>query len=288
MSKIAIISDTDASLPAEIAARHNIQLVPITIHFGEESFLTDDDINDEQLFDRVDRDGVLPTTSAPSPGAFSEAYEAAFAAGAESVICLNVSAEISATYAAAVAARDMHPQRDITVIDSRSLSMAQGFAVLAAAEAAESGASKEEIIAAATQVRDRAYMYAALSTLKYLAMSGRVGHLAAGMANLFNVKPILTIQNGKLELLERVRTQRKATARVVELLSECTGGRRIERLAIIHVRALEDALRFKEQLCAEVGCPDEIIVTELTPGLSVHSGAGLVGACCVVEAEVPA
>lgn len=285
MSKIAIVSDTDASLPTELAAKHNIRLVPITIHFGDESLLTDADINDEQLFDRVDRDGVLPTTSAPSPGAFSEAFQSAFDEGAESVICINVSAEISATYGAAVAAADMHTEEDITVIDSRSLSMAQGYTVLAAAEAAARGAAKEEVIAAAMQIRDRAHLYAALSTLKYLAMSGRVGYLAAGMANLFNVKPILTMQEGKLEMLERVRTQSKAWARVIELVKDSTGDRKIERLSIIHVRALEDAQNFKEQLCAEVGCPDEILVTELTPGLSVHSGAGLVGAAYVVEAE---
>lgn len=285
MSKIAIVSDTDASLPAELAAKHNIRLVPITIHFGDESLLTDADINDEQLFDRVDREGVLPTTSAPSPGAFSEAFQSAFDEGADSIICINVSADISATYGAAMAGADMHPDRDITVIDSRSLSMAQGYTVLAAAEVAAQGAAKEEIITAATQVRDRAHLYAALSTLKYLAMSGRVGYLAAGMANLFNVKPILTMQEGKLELLERVRTQSKAWARVFELVKDSTGGRKIERLSIIHVRALDDAQRFKEQLCAEVGCPDEILVTELTPGLSVHSGAGLVGAAYVVAAD---
>ena len=153
MSKIAIVSDTDASLPAELAAKHNIRLVPITIHFGDESLLTDADINDEQLFDRVDREGVLPTTSAPSPGAFSEAFQSAFDEGADSIICINVSADISATYGAAMAGADMHPDRDITVIDSRSLSMAQGYTVLAAAEVAAQGAAKEEIITAATRVR---------------------------------------------------------------------------------------------------------------------------------------
>lgn len=285
MSKIAIVSDTDASLPADIAVEQDVRLVPITIHFGEETLLTDADINDEQLFDRVDRDGILPTTSAPSPGQFSNAFQAAFDDGAESIICLNVSSEISATYGAAVTARDMFPERDITVFDTRSLSMGQGYMVLTAAEMAAQGATKDDIMAAIKDVRERTHLYAALSTLKYLAMSGRVGFLAAGMGNLLNVKPILTIQNGKLELLERVRTQRKAWARVFDLVKESTGGRTIERMSIIHVRALEDARKFKDELCSQVVCPPEVMLTELTPGLSVHSGAGLVGAAYVVEPD---
>jgi len=285
MSKIAIISDTDASLPKEVADAHSIRLVPITIHFGDETLLTDEDITDKELFDRVDRDGVLPTTSAPSPGQFSDAFKVAFEAGAESIICLNVSSEVSATYTAALNAADVYPDRDITVFDTRSLSMGQGYMVLTAAEMAAAGASKEEIMTAITDVRERTHLYAALSTLKDVAMSGRVGHLAAGIASLLNVKPILTIQDGKLEMLERVRTQSKAWGRVIELVKGSTGGKPIDRMSIIHVRASADAKNFEEKLRAEVACPDEIMLAELTPGLSVHSGAGLVGTAYVVAKD---
>jgi len=282
MTRIAIVTDSDASLPAEVAERYGIPQVPITVHFGDEMLRTGVDINDQQLFERINREGSLPTTAAPSPGAFAEVYEQVLENGAKSIICFCVSSEVSATYQAAVSAADLLPEADITVVDTLSLSMGQGFMVLAAAEAAQAGAAKQEVIDAALAVRERTFLYAALSTLRYLAMSGRVGHLAAGMASVLNIKPILTIRDGKLDMLEKVRTQRKSWARVFELTQQAAGGRSIERLAILHVDAPEEARRFQELLCEQIACPPEIIVAELTAGLSVHAGAGLVGVSGVV------
>jgi DegV family protein with EDD domain len=278
---IAIITDTDASLPPDVAARFGIRQVPIAIQFGEETFETGLDIDDARLFARVDREGRLPTTSAPAPGKFVEAYRAAFEEGAAAVICLCVSSAVSATYNAALTARDLFPERDIRVVDSRSLSMGQGFMALAAAEAARTGASQEEIIAHAQDVGRRAHLYVALSTVKYLAMSGRVGHLAAGVATLLDVKPVLSLREGKLNVLERVRARRKAWSRVIELTAEALGGRPPERMAILHANALAEACLFQEQLCAKLPCPAAVMMAELTPGLSVHSGAGLVGVVVV-------
>jgi len=283
MPSIAVITDTDSSLPSSWATQYGIHQVPITIHFGGEELKTGIDINDAQVFARVDREGRLPTTAAPSPGDFVEAYQAAFDAGADAVVCFCISSAMSATYNAAVVARDTMPERSIHVVDTRTLSLCQGYMAIAAAEAARAGASVEDILALAASVRDRSRLYACLSTLKYLAMSGRVGYLAAGMAGLLEIKPILTVREGKLDMLERVRTRKRAWERVTNLTAEALRGREPEHMAIIHVAAPEEAKQFAAQLRTCTQCPADLPLVELTPGLSVHAGAGTVGVAMVVS-----
>jgi DegV family protein with EDD domain len=282
MSRIAIITDTDASLPLELAGAHGIVQVPIVVQFGEESYRDVYDVDCAAVFSRIDQEGALPTTAAPSPGDFQTAYQAAFDRGADQVLCFTVSGEVSATYAAALNAKDLLPERDITVCDTRSLSMGQGLMVLAAARAVADGASVEEAQAAAMNVGERTQFFAALPTLKYLAMSGRVGHLVAGVATILEVKPILTIREGKLDLLERVRTLKRSWERVVALCAEVVGERPIEGFAMVHANAEEQAGQLEGMLREALEVPVETIHAGLNPGLAVHSGAGMVGAAFTV------
>ena len=277
MKKIAVITDTDSSLPKEIAAKHGIRQVPITVHFDDETFRTGIDIDDELLFQKVDRLNRLPTTSAPSPGAFVEAFQEAFDDGADEIACICVSSKVSATYGAAVTACEQFPGRSIKVVDSSTLSMGQGFMALEAAQAAQEGASMDEVVARSLDVGSRVHLYAVLATLKYLALSGRVGKLAAGMADTLNIKPILTVKDGKLDLLERVRTRKKAIGRMFELVSGVVDGKSIQKVGIIHGYHLKGAFELQDQLCEKFACPEDIVVAEFTPGLSVHAGSGVVG-----------
>jgi DegV family protein with EDD domain len=283
MPTCAIVTDTDSSLPGDLAARYGIRQVAINLHFGDETVRAVEQIDDAGLFARIGRTRRLPTSSAPSPGQFVDAFEEAFAAGESGVICLCVSSKGSATFAAAQRASELLPDREITVIDTRSATMAQGFMVLAAAEAAAEGASKDEIMARARAVGQRTSMFAALSSLDYLARSGRVPGLIAGMATLLDIKPVLTMRDGSLDLLERVRTERRAWSRVLELAADATEGRAIEKMAIVHADARTAALRFEQIVRERLSCPQEIILADLTPGLSVVSGPGLVGVVLVMR-----
>ncbi|NMB62023.1 MAG: DegV family protein [Chloroflexi bacterium] len=281
---ISIITDSDSSIPVEMAKKYGVRLVPISIQFGEDVYDACTEIDDKQVFARIDKEERLPTTAAPSPGKFSEAYQDAVEKDkADAIVCFCVSGEVSATYSAAkLAAEEFSSKVQIEVIDTRSLTMAQGYMALAAAEAAKRGKSIEQILAAATATGKRAHVYGALNTLKYLSMSGRVSHLAAGMAGMLNIKPILSVQNGKLDLLEKIRTRKKSWLRVIELAQQDVGDKKIEKMCILHVTADEEALEFEEMLRKSIDCPDEMPLVSLNPGLSIHTGAGLVGISFVV------
>jgi DegV family protein with EDD domain len=283
MPDYAIITDTDSSLPPELAARYDIRQVAINLQFGEETVRAVEEIDDAGLFLRIAQTGRLPTSSAPSPGQFAQAYRAAFESGAGGVICFCVSSKGSATFEAAQKACDLLPGRDITVVDTHSATMAQGFMVLAAAEAAAAGASRDEIKAAARAMSRRTFMFAALGSLDYLSMSGRISGLTAGMALLLDIKPVLTMRDGTLDLLERVRSEKKAWSRVIDLAADAAGGRPAAGLAIVHADAPARAQRFETLLRERMPCPDEIITAPLTPGLSVVSGPGLVGVVLVTQ-----
>jgi len=285
MKKIVIITDSDASLSPELEKKYNIRQVPITVHFGDEVFETNINIDDHQLIERIKKEGKLPTTAAPSPGKFAEAYKAAFEEdNADAVICFVVSSKISATYdAALIAANELMPDKDITVVDTLSLTLGQGFMAITASEAVANGASVEEAIAVAEDIRQRNHLFGALATLEYLAMGGRVSQLTAAMAGMLNIKPILTIQDGKLEMLERARTRKKAWARAISLITETIGEKTIERMNIVHTDCIDEAKEFEVLLRENITCPDEINILPLTAGLSVHTGPGFVGVSFITE-----
>ena len=284
MPKISIVTDTDSSMPVSLAEKYGIPQVPISINFGEGHNETDLTITNKALFERIDKEGRLPTTAAPTPGNFADTFIKAFEKdGSEELVCFCISSVMSATFEAAqIAARDILPDRKITVVDTKTMSVAQAYMTIAAAEAAARDASVSEIIDIAESIRDRSFIYGALATLKYLSMSGRVSHIAAGMAGMLNIKPILSIQNGKLDMLEKVRTRRKAWDRVIQLTKADASRSRIEKMAVLHVAAPDDAREMEILLRSNMELPDEVLIMELNPGLSVHTGSGLVGVGFVV------
>ena len=276
MPKIAIITDTNASLPDELITKHQIIQVPIQIQFGEESYITGVDIDDQKLFELIDARNVLPTTAAPSPAAFEQAYQAAFNQGYEEIICICCSSAVSATFNNAQLGAESIKGDRVSVVDSLQLSLAEGFQVLAAAEMAAAGEARAQILTHLKALETRTHVFAALPTLKYLALGGRMGKLAAGFGNTLEIKPILTSRNGKLELLEKVRTWRKAKKRLVELGLESAAGNPIDRVGLIHVNNQAGVLELHESLKEVLDLPEGAILAEFSPGLSVHTGSGVI------------
>lgn len=283
MPKTVVVTDTNSSLSKAVCESLGIIQVPIHIMFENQTYLTGVDINDEKLFKMIDERQILPTTAAPSPNAFHEAFQKALDQGADQIVCICCSSKISATYDAAKMAADEFPGKDIAVVDSLQLTIAEGFQVLKAAEMAAKGATLDEIVAAIEELKPRLHVYGALPTLKYLAMGGRMGKLLAGVAETFNIKPILTSIEGKLELLEKVRTWRKARARLVALAIEKTKGTSITQIGMFHVNNRDGTVELYKDLAKALPVPENYLLEEFTPGLSVHAGSGVIGYVLVTE-----
>lgn len=283
MPKTVIVTDTNSSLSKAVCESLGIIQVPIHIMFGNETYLTGEDIGDEKLFKMIDEQQALPTTAAPSPNAFQKAFQQALDQGADQIVCICCSSKVSATYDAAKMAAGEFPGKEILVIDSLQLTLAEGFQVLKAAEMAAEGASLDEIEAAIEELKPRLHVYGALPTLKYLAMGGRMGKMAAGLADTLNIKPILTAKEGKLDLLEKVRTWRKARKRLVELAVEAAKNSAIKQIGMFHVNNVDGTLELYKDLAKTLPVPEDYTLEEFTPGLSVHAGSGVIGYVLVME-----
>ena len=185
MKNIAIITDTDSSLPIDLTVQYGIRQVPINLIIDGETYETGVDLDDRLLFEKLEQVKKYPTTSAPSPEAFARVFKAAILEGVQTIICICVSSKVSATFNSAFLASQMF-QHDIVVIDSQNLSMGQGFMALTAAEAVLNGASRDEVLINITNVRKRIHTLAVLPSLKYIALSGRLDKYSANIADILD------------------------------------------------------------------------------------------------------
>ena len=276
MKNIAFITDTDSSLPIDLTVQYGIRQVPINLHIDGETYETGVDLDDHLLFEKLEQVKKYPTTSAPSPEAFAKAFRAAILEGAQSIICICVSGKVSSSYDSAVLASQMF-KHDIVVVDSQNLSMGQGFMVLTAAESVLNGATKEEVLQHLANVGKRIHTFALLPSLKYIALSGRLNKFSANLADTLDIKPILTVQDGKLEIVSRQRTSKKAIDKMLELVNLSCDGKTIKRVAIIHANNPEGAHNLQEKVNSIAPDVNPYIIAEFTPGLSIHTGPGTIG-----------
>ncbi len=275
--KIAVVSDSAADMPPATAEAAGIRIVALSVSFGTKTFRAGVDLSTEAFWERMTApDAPFPTTAAPSPGAFQEAFEAAFADGADAVVCVNITETLSATVTSARIAAGMLPDREIHVIDSRSASMGAGLLALMAVELAATGMPAAEIAARLESRRDDLDLYVFLDTLAYLRKGGRLSGPRAAVGTLLSVKPIITVREGLVEIADRPRTRSKARERVLELLSS----RPVERLAVLYTPPA-DAMAFRDDLVARLPGgidPAHVSVQPVGASIGPHLGPGVLGA----------
>jgi DegV family protein with EDD domain len=275
VSRVVIVTDSVSDMPPDVAASYGITVVPLIVSFGSESFRPNVNMTTAEFWARMTApDAPFPTTAACSAGDFLTAFDAAFEGGAESVVCITVSDQLSATLKAARIARDMRPDREIHVIDSRSASAGEGMLAQMGARLATAGKSGAEIVAVLTDRQKDIDLYVALDTLEYLKRGGRISGARAAIGGMLNVKPIITVIDGVVENADRVRSRAKARERVLELLT----AKPLEGATVLH-STNADVEEFYARFIERSGL-DPSLVDTLVIGASVgpHLGPGCVGA----------
>lgn len=272
--RIRVVTDSNTSVPDEYLARLGIGEALSTVNFGHESYLAKAELALDAFYERLEAADKLPTTSQPTPKQFVAAYERMAAEGADEIVAVCVTAALSGTFNSAVVAAQMAPV-PVHVWDTRHISMAAGWQVIAAAELARDGHDSQTILEALTGIRNRLYMAFTPANLRYVVASGRVPRLSGAVGDLLNIKPILTTIDGRLELISKVRSQRRAVEQMVENLVAVLGDRPA-RVAVGHCRAPAEADRLWETVRTRLNVV-EVVIFDLGVVLASLGGPGLIG-----------
>jgi DegV family protein with EDD domain len=267
---IAVVADSAANLPSEVAAELGISTVPMVIHLGERTFHDGVDLSPRELYERLSG-ALVATTSTPAPADFLTAFRAS---GADQVVCVTVAASMSSAHRQAVAAAEEFEGR-VEVVDSLSASMAEGFVAMAAARAAAGGETLDHIVSRARAAASATRLFATVGTFEHLQRSGRVSRLQAFAATTLDIKPVFAFREGQPFAVARTRTRRRALDRVVAETVRAAGGRPV-RLAAIHALAEAEAHDVADRVAASLDVIERHVV-EVTPVVGVHVGPGLVG-----------
>ncbi|MFC4471231.1 DegV family protein [Streptomyces xiangluensis] len=272
---VAIVTDSTAYLPPRTMERHGITAVPLTVVLGDQALEEGTEISARSLAQALQKRRPV-TTSRPSPEVFAQTYRKVAEAGATGIVSLHLSAEFSGTYDAAVLASREAPV-PVRVVDTGMVAMALGFCALAAAESAEADGTIDEAVTAAEKRAAGTSAYFYVDTLDYLRRGGRIGAAQALFGSALAVKPLLELDGGRIELLEKVRTASKAIARLEEIVADRAGSAQVD-IAVHHLAAPERASALAERLRARVPGLADLHVSEVGAVIGAHTGPGLLGA----------
>lgn len=274
MQKVVVVTDSCATVPSELVEALDIRVVPIGLTLDGHTFRDGVDITAGDIYRWLREGKHIPTTSAPSVGDFLRVYAAA-AQEASGVVSIHISPSLSATYNVALTASQLVDGAPIRVVDCRTAAMGQGFVVLEAARAAAAGVTLEAVVARAEEVAAKVRVLATIGTLEYLHRGGRIGGAAALLGAMLQIKPVLTVGDGRVDLFARPRTKAKAIEVILAQMADQADGSPLH-IAILHADVPQEAAELRQTVADRFDCA-ELYITELTPVMGAHAGPGVLG-----------
>lgn len=277
MSKIAVVTDSTAYIPDDLVKKHNITVVPQVLIWDDQTYRDGIDIQSAEFFTRLSTSKTMATTSQVSIADMQTAFQGLVDQGYD-VIGLFISSKLSGTMQSAIQAKEMMKSagEKVSIVDSTTTAMAMGFQALSISRAAEDGANLQDCLVLAEKASTSTGVFFAVDTLEFLHRGGRIGGAQRFLGTMLNMKPILAVQDGRVEGIERIRTRSKAHNRVLELIQENANGKTPLRIATLHANAAEQAKALLDKAEKELN-PTETVFTEASPVIANHAGPGMVG-----------
>lgn len=274
MKKVVIVTDSTATVPRDLIQELDIRVVPVPLSFDNQTFRDGVDITPAEIYRRLSNGKSIPTTAAPSAGDFLRVFVAA-GQEASGIVSIHMSPDLSTTHNVAVAASQLVDDVPIRVFNCRTVAMGQGFVVLEAARAAATGATLDEVVSRAEEVAAKVSLFFTLDTFEYLYRGGRIGGAAALMATALQIKPVLCLNDGHIEVFAKPRTRRRAIELVLREMTERIGRHPIH-VAVFHADVSKEAEDLKQRVAERFNCV-ELYVAEFTPVMGIHTGPGVLG-----------
>ncbi|HET8989592.1 MAG TPA: DegV family protein [Acidimicrobiales bacterium] len=275
MANVKVVTDSASDLPEDLARAYGIEVVPLTIRFGDEEFTDREDLSPEEFWARCATSPTLPETAAPSPGRFQDAFHRAAAEGHDGVVALTLSSALSATHGSAtIAAEAVAGELEVRVVDTLTVAMGQGLVAIEVAERARAGAGVDELVALAHDAMARAGVVATLATLEHLIRGGRVGGAKALLGQVLSIKPLLALRDGVVAEAGRVRTRARALAACAE---RARAAAPLARLALIQGACAPEDVAAMRALVADIALAHPMLEAEIGPVVGTHAGPGIIG-----------
>jgi DegV family protein with EDD domain len=272
---LKIVMDSACEIPEEWQSEFDVSVIPINIQFGNKTYKQGIDLSNDDFYLLADSTGVIPKTSQPTPQQFVEFYKRIAEAG-DTILSLHVTSKLSGTYNSAIlAAKELRNKLNVIPYDSKAGSAAVGFMCKEARQLDRAGATIQDILTRLDLIRQNVNIVLTLDSLEYAKRSGRVKALPAALAALINIKPIIILKDGILDMKEKVRTRQRAVNRVLEIIQQRVGDQMVN-VAVVHAQSLEAASQLMQKVKQTLHL-NEAIISDLSIGVAANLGPGTIG-----------